>query len=137
MKKSIHFLIIGALVTFVTGLFPFNAFAMSCTSDGTLNSVFCSLATEFSTTPKLLSILSWVGAVILAVIGFINLKEYGDDPNKVPLRGIIVKFVIAVMLISLPLVMSVIITSVTGEESMASAGEVSKPRLGNNSIGGR
>lgn len=134
-------LITGLVVTvFLAGLFvSFPAFAQlgqeagtwTCSDAGKINAIFCGITNQFRFMPKLLSIFAYAIAMMLFVSALLQLKQYGDDPSKVPLNSVIVKFVIAVMLISLPYATQVFVTTVTGAESMGTAGsQVSKPSLG-------
>jgi len=142
-KELAPFFILSFLAC-LTCFLPIEAFAQTAPDPlgcgrggGSINQIFCGIATEFRGAPKLLSVFSWVGAVILAIMAFMNLKQHGDDPGSVPMRSIIIKFVLAVLLISLPLIMRVFITSVTGTTDISSAGVVKRPKLGTGSIGGR
>lgn len=135
-------LFMGTVVTvFLAGLFfAFPAAAQmgqessswACgDGNGTLNSIFCGITTQFRWMPKTLSIFSYVIAVMLFVSGLLQLKEYGDDPSKTPLRGIIIKLALGTMLISLPFMTQIFVTTVTGADDMATATiSVSKPTLG-------
>lgn len=131
----------GLVVTvFLAGLFlAFPAAAQmgqessswTCSGEGTLNSIFCGITSQFRWMPKTLSTFSYVLAVILFVSGLLQLKEYGDDPSKTPLRGIMIKLALGTMLISLPFMTQIFVTTVTGADDMATATiSVSKPTLG-------
>lgn len=102
-----------------------------CGGDGKINQIFCGITSQFRHTPKLLSLFSYVIAVALAVSGLLQLKEYGDDPSKVPLRSIIIKLVLSAMLISLPFSMQLFVTTVTGQSSIQSSNTIyARPSLG-------
>ncbi len=128
----------GLLVAvFLVGLFfPFVAEAgqnsgnWNCTGSG-ISKIFCGITSQFRFMPKLLAIFSYVIAIGLAVSGLMQLKQYGDDPSKVPLRNIIIKLALSAMLISLPYSMQIFVTTVTGSNSMGTATtNISKPSLG-------
>ncbi len=102
----------------------FNANTDACSADKTLGNVFCNLTEQMGLFPALLSIGAYVMAAVITLIGFINLKNYGDDPSAVPLRSIIMKFVFAVLLISLPLTMQIIVRTVTGAKSIDEAQKI-------------
>lgn len=143
MKYSTS-LFAGILTVFLVGLsFPFSAEAATnvtnwaCSGSG-LNKIFCGMTSQFRFLPKLLSLFSYVIAVALAVSGLMQLKEYGDDPSKVPLRGIIIKLALSAMLISLPFAMQIFVTTVTGADSITSTNVISnKPSLGTGVSGGQ
>lgn len=128
----------GLLVAvFLVGLFfPFaaeagqNSGTWSCAGTG-LNKIFCGITSQFRFMPKLLALFSYVIAIGLAVSGLLQLKQYGDDPSKVPLRGIIIKLALSAMLISLPFSMQIFVTTVTGSNSIQQGNtSIAKPKLG-------
>jgi hypothetical protein len=126
-------LLLGVLVTVITGLLPFSAhagagnFATACSNDGTLYGVFCNIGNQLRYLPKTLVTFCYVMAAVLAMVGLLNLKAYGDDPTSVPIRTIIMKFILAAFLISLPSAIQVFVTSVTGTKNIEQ----------NEAIGGR
>lgn len=131
----------GLLTIFLAGLFfSFPAAAqygqeadtwVCASTAGGINKIFCGITEQFRHMPKLLAVFSYVIAIGLAISGLLQLKEYGDDPSKVPLRGIIVKLALAAMLISLPFSMQVFVTTVTGADKLdADNTHISKPGLG-------
>jgi hypothetical protein len=95
--------------------------ASQCSDDKTIGNVFCNLTEQMGIFPAFLSVISYVMAAVITLIGLLNLKNYGDDPSAVPLRSILMKFVFAVMLISLPLTMQAFITTITGAKSIDEA----------------
>jgi hypothetical protein len=122
-------LFLGLAVFMVAGLLPFPAFAQqACPNDGSLSSVFCSMALESGSTPRVLAVFSYAMGAVMTLGGLLNLRQYGDDPSSIPLRTIIMKFSAAVMLISLPLIMQTIIKTTTGKEISAQE-TVSRPCL--------
>lgn len=137
MTKNLPTLLfLSVLATLVAGLFPFPAFAAedTCSYVTGINTIFCGMTAAFKSSPMLLSMISWIIAVIMAITALINLKEYGDDPSRTPLKNIIIKLLIAVLLISLPLIMKTI------GSTMASGGSgatMTRPMLGRGSIGGK
>lgn len=100
-----------------------------CEGSSDLGLVFCHMTKETRPIAALLGVIAYVMAVVIAMRGFLQLKAYGDDPSQVPLRSIIIKFVLATMLISLPLAMQVFITSVTGAKGVEAQATIKKPRL--------
>lgn len=132
----------GLLVAvFLVGLLmPLPAFAQEsswgCSGNGNLNSVFCGITAQFRFMPKLLSLFAYVIAVALAISGLLQLKEYGDDPSKVPLRNIIIKLALAAMLISLPFAMRIFVTTVTGVDNVSAGNSsIGRPSLGTGASG--
>ena len=100
----------------------------TCAVNG-LNQVFCNLAKELSPFSKMLAVFAYVMAASLVLTGLLNLKSFGDDPSQMPLRSIIMKFVLATMLISFPLAMNIFISTVTGEKASAKPVELKRPKL--------
>jgi len=105
----------------------------SCSGDG-MNQVFCNLVTEISPFAKLLAMVAYVMSASLVLSGLLDLKAYGDDPSQTPLKGIIMKFVLAAMLISLPLTMNIFVSAVTGQKASAPQAKVGKPMLGKGAL---
>jgi type IV secretory pathway VirB2 component (pilin) len=111
----------------------FNA-APTCDTDSSLNKIFCNLVVEIGPFAKFLAVIAYVMAAALTLTGLLNLKAFGDDPSQMPLRSIIMKFVLATMLISLPLAMQVFVTAVTGVKTIETQTSVKKPSLFKGSI---
>lgn len=130
-------LVLGLGVLLCAGLLPFDAFANGlandwdkCSGSG-VSKIFCGITQQFRFMPRLLSIFAYVMAVVLAVQGFLQLRDYGDDPTKVPLPSILIKFALAAALISLPLTMQLFVTSVTGAKSITATSQLTnKPSFG-------
>lgn len=128
----------GLLILFLVGLFfPFAAEAKdvttswNCSGDKNLNTIFCGITSQFRFMPKLLSLFAYAIATFLAVSGLMQLKQYGDDPSKTPLRSIVIKLALSAMLVSLPFAMQVFVTTVTGADKIENAaGSVGRPSLG-------
>ena len=91
----------------------------ACQPMDNIGGIFCNIATQFRPITGVMSILVYALAAVLVLMALMSLKEYGDDPSRVPFRSIVLKFVLACCLISLPLAMEVFMTSVTGEASFA------------------
>lgn len=108
-------------------------YTASCTGTG-LNAVFCNMVVEISPYAKLLAMISYVLAAMMLLSGLLELKAYGDDPSRTPIKGILMKFIVATMFVSLPLAMNMFITSVTGVKSSSYADSVSRPKFYNGSI---
>lgn len=114
---------------FLAGLLlflPVPAYAEStadwaCQGDKTLNQIFCGITTQFRFMPALLSIFSYAIAAFLGVTGLLQLKQYGDDPSRTPLQGIIIRLALSAMLVSLPFAMQVFVTTVTGSDNVTQA----------------
>lgn len=122
MTKKLSPYVLGLLMVAAVGLFSSPAFAQAkdvwsqgCTADGTLAGIWCSMSTEFRFIPKALALFAYAGGVTLFFIGLINLRAHVDDPSQTPLRDIIMKFVLGAFLISLPLAIQVVVTTVTGK----------------------
>ncbi|MDB5478698.1 MAG: hypothetical protein JWM96_1193 [Alphaproteobacteria bacterium] len=115
----------SAFALIILGFVPGDALAQTPVANvfkcptGGLNAVFCTLSNELRSTPKLITTLSWIVAVIMGFTALLNLKEYGDDPTKIPLRSIIIKFILCVLLITFPFVISSVRTSLTGTNGQA------------------
>ncbi len=121
MKKLSPYLI-ALVVVLIAGLFSFPAFATgpkaatwTCTGDGTISNIWCSLSNEFRFIPKTLVVMAYGAGIILTMLGLLGLKKYGDDPSQTPLRDVVMKFVLAAFLIMLPYAMQVVVGSVTGK----------------------
>jgi len=125
----------------MAGLFllPVDAFAQqakaekwACAGNKDINSIFCGITTQFRFLPKLLSLFAYVIAAVLIFKALFQLKELGDDPSKVPVQSIVIKFALAAALISLPLAMQLFVTTVTGAKDLNEAGAVAvRPQFGN------
>lgn len=98
-------------------------------STASMEGMFANLSSNFIPIAKTLAILAYVMATVIMLIGLINLKEYGDDPSKVPIRSIIMKFVLAAMLVSLPFAMQIFVTTVTGRAGIEDQETVGMPCL--------
>lgn len=90
-----------------------------CAMTGTVGDIFCNIAIQFTPVTGLMSVLVYALAAVLILMGLLSLKEYGDDPSRVPFRSIVVKFVLGCFLFSLPLAMELFMTSVTGDASFS------------------
>lgn len=101
----------------------------SCTEQAGLNRVFCNLVVEISPFSKLIALFAYVLATGLVLSGMLSLKAYGDDPSRTPVKTIIIKFVLATLLISLPLSMNIFISTMTGKKASAQPETVSRPTL--------
>lgn len=130
MKHIPSILTIGLLGVFLAGLLPFPAYAAEgCSKDG-INTIFCSIVLQFGVFPKFLATISYVMAAIFGLLGLLQLKEYGEDPSKTPLRSILMKFFLSAVLVSLPLAMRVFVTTVTGADSLESETTIRQPSFG-------
>ena len=105
-----------------------------CKADNTLNKVFCGLVVQFSPFAKFLAVIAYVMAIALLLTGLLNLKAYGEDPSQTPLRSILIKFVLAAMLVSLPMAMQIFVTSVTGVSSIDTKVTIKQPKSFKGSI---
>jgi hypothetical protein len=107
----------------------------SCAAGSGIGAVFCNIVAQVRPFAGFLAMASYVIASALLLTGLLNLKAYGDDPSQMPLRSIVVKFVLATMLFSLPLTMQLFVTTVTGAQSIStSAAAVGTPQLYKGSI---
>ena len=98
-----------------------------------LEGLFVNLSLNFITVAKLLAIFAYVMAAVIMIVGLVHLKNYGDDPSQIPVRSIIMKFVLASMLVSLPFAMQIFVTTVTGASDIESQSSVAAPCLMNGS----
>jgi uncharacterized membrane protein YeiB len=83
-----------------------------------VDNLFTSLSSNFVPMAKVLAIFAYVMAAAIMFVGLLHLKNYGDDPSQVPVRSIVMKFVLAAMLVSLPFAMQLFVTAVTGVDSI-------------------
>lgn len=90
----------------------------------TLGGAFANLSLNFLPAAKTMAILAYVMAAAITLVGLLHLKNYGDDPSQTPIRSILMKFVLAAMLISLPFAMQVFVTTVTGVDSIESQTQI-------------
>ncbi len=102
-------------------------------STTSLEAVFSSLSVEFIPLSKTIAVFAYVIAAVILLVGLLHLKNYGDDPSQVPIRSIMIKFVLASMLISLPFAMQIFVTTVTGKSTIETQDTVGKPCLMNGS----
>lgn len=122
--------VILSLVAFAAGLLPLPAYA----AGETLYNVFLSLSKNFIWLPRVMAMLCYVGGAALTMLGLLSLKTYGDDPTSIPLRSVVMKFVLAALLISLPLSMELFITTVVGTKSKNAAITARPTALGNSNL---
>lgn len=123
----------GYVLNSTTGSFYKEVSSCSGTGKG-LNVVFCNLAKEMQPFSKLIAIFSYVTAASLLLTGLLDLKGFGDDPGDHPLRSIVMKFVLASMLISLPFAMDLFVTAATGDSvSTKATTKMTAPKLYKNS----
>lgn len=131
----------GFLGLFLAGLllfYPEMAFAegtveWNCSDKGNLNQVFCGITSQFRFIPQVLAVFAYAIAVFLAVTALMQLKQYGDDPSRTSLPGIIVRLVLAVSLISLPFAIQIFVTTLTGTKSINEVSSTmtrDRPKLG-------
>ncbi len=104
------------------------------TSVNTLESLFSNLSLNFVSVSKLLAIFAYVMAAVIMLVGLLHLKNYGDDPSQGPaVRSIVMKFVLAAMLVSLPFAMRIFVTTVTGASDFETQDTVGLPCMMNGS----
>jgi hypothetical protein len=98
-------------------------------NEGSVASLFTNLSSNFIPLAKTLAVFAYVMAAAIMLIGLLHLKNYGDDPSQVPVRSIVMKFILASMLVSLPFAMQIFVTTVTGVDSIEDQGTVGQPCL--------
>ena len=118
MTRHTSYSFFGILAVAVIGLFPFPAFAapVNCGTTVSVYTIFCNIYKEFVFLPAVMSVLCYVGGIVMTMIALLNLRAYGDDPSSMPLRSIVMKFIPGAMLISIPLAMNMFAKSVLGSE---------------------
>jgi hypothetical protein len=92
-----------------------------------IGDTFANLAFEFVPLAKVMAVFSYVFAAMITLTGLLHLKQYGDDPSQMPLKSILIKFILASCLISLPFAMQIFVTSVTGRDSIEDQAVVNRP----------
>ena len=99
----------------------------------TAEALFVNLGTSFLPLAKTMAVLAYVMAAAIILVGLLHLKNYGDDPSQVPVRSIVIKFILAGFLISLPFAMQIFVTTVTGRSTIEDQEQVAMPCIINGS----
>lgn len=98
-------------------------------SSSTMEALFVNLGVSFVPLAKTMAVIAYVMAAVIVLVGLLHLKNYGDDPSQVPVRSIVIKFVLAAMLVSLPFAMQLFVTTVTGRDTIEDQEQVFRPCL--------
>jgi hypothetical protein len=64
--------------------------------------------------PGLLTVLSYLLALLLGVTGVLKLKEHVENPSQAPLRTAIIRFIIGGALLALPMIYEAMLFSING-----------------------
>ncbi len=90
---------------------------------GGIQKIFFNLTMKTQGFPQAMIIFCYVMAVIMTLGGLYDLKSYGDDPSRASVKAIVSKFGLAASLLSIPFAMQIIITTMTGADSIRDSGD--------------
>lgn len=127
MRKLMLRLSAGAIVGFTAGLNASSAFAGTTSGSGNdFSFISNAVSDSMEDFPKLVSVISYMLALLFGVMGVLKIKEHVENPSQVKLNEAVPKLVASGLLLALPLLTEVVLNSVGGEGDAQKAPELYK-----------
>lgn len=80
----------------------------------TINAIFQNITSSLNTVPGLISAVSYLGGLVIGVLGVLKIKEHVESPDNVTLKEPVIRILTAGALLSLPTILSASFSSVAG-----------------------